>query len=41
MAAIASVKRELGGKWATLMVIGQCVIAWLAAFAVYQIGMFL
>ena len=41
VAAIASVKRELGGKWATLMVIGQCVIAWLAAFAVYQIGMFL
>ena len=41
VAAIASVKRELGGKWATLMVIGQCVIAWIAAFAVYQIGMFL
>lgn len=41
VAAIASVKRELGGKCATLMVIGQCVIAWLAAFAVYQIGMFL
>lgn len=41
VAAIASVKRELGGKWATLMGIGQCVIAWLAAFAVYQIGMFL
>lgn len=41
VAAIVSVKRELGGKWATLMVIGQCVIAWLAAFAVYQIGMFL
>ena len=41
VAAIASVKRELGGKWATLMVIGQCVIAWLAAFAVYQIGMVL
>ena len=41
VAAIASVKRELGGKWATLMVIGQCVIAWLAAFAVYQIGMLL
>ena len=40
-AAIASVKRELGGKWATLMVIGQCVIAGIAAFAVYQIGMFL
>ena len=32
VAAIASVKRELGGKWATAMVLGQCVIAWIAAF---------
>ena len=39
VAAIASVKRELGGKWAAAMVIGQCGIAWIAAFAVYQIGM--
>lgn len=39
VAAIASVKRELGGKWAAAMVIGQCVIAWAAAFVVYQIGM--
>ncbi len=39
VAAIASVKRELGGKWAVAMVIGQCVIAWIAAFAVYQIGL--
>lgn len=39
VAAIASVKRELGGKWAIAMVMGQCVIAWIAAFAVYQIGM--
>lgn len=37
VAAIASVKRELGGKWATIMVIGQCVIAWIAAFGVYLI----
>ena len=35
VAAIASVKRELGGKWAIAMVVGQCVLAWLAAFAVY------
>lgn len=41
VAAIASVKRELGGKWAAAMVIGQCVIAWAAAFVVYQIGMLL
>ena len=39
VAAIASVKRELGGKWAAAMVIGQCVIAWIMAFVVYHIGM--
>lgn len=38
-AAIASVKRELGGKWAIIMAVGQCVIAWLAAFVIYQLGM--
>ena len=40
VAAIASVKRELGGKWAAAMVVGQCIIAWIAAFAVYHIGIF-
>lgn len=34
VAAVASVKRELGGKWAAAMVIGQCAIAWICAFAV-------
>ena len=38
VAAIASIKRELGGKWAVGVVIGQCVIAWLAAFVVYLVG---
>ena len=38
VAAIASVKRELGGKWAVGVVIGQCVIAWLAAFLVKIVG---
>lgn len=38
VAAIASVKRELGTKWAVAMVVGQCLIAWIAAFAVYHIG---
>ena len=38
VAAIASIKRELGGKWAVGVVIGQCVIAWLAAFMVYLVG---
>ena len=38
VAAIASIKRELGGKWAVGVVIGQCVIAWLVAFVVYLVG---
>ena len=38
VAAIASVKRELGGKWAAAMVFGQCLIAWVFAFVVYQIA---
>ena len=38
VAAIASVKRELGGKWAAAMVFGQCLIAWGVAFVVYQIA---
>ena len=38
VAAIAAVKRELGGKLAAWMVIFQCLIAWLAAVLVYQIG---
>ena len=38
VAAVASVKRELGGKWAVGVVIGQCVIAWIAAFIVMIVG---
>ena len=41
VAAIASIKRELGGKWAVAVVILQCVIAWIAAFAVHTVGMLL
>ena len=37
IAAIASVKRELGAKWAVSMVIWQCVVAWACAFFVYLI----
>ena len=40
VAAIASVKRELGGKWAVGVVIGQCVIAWAVAFVVHLVGGF-
>ncbi len=39
VAAIASVKRELGGKSAVIMVFGQCAIAWVCAFAVRMAGM--
>lgn len=39
VAAVASIKRELGGKWAAGVVIGQCVIAWLAALLVRCVGM--
>ena len=39
VAAVASVKRELGGKWAVGVVIWQCVIAWIAALIVRLIGM--
>ncbi len=38
VAAVAAVKRELGGKWATAVVFGQCAIAWIVSFLVYQIG---
>ena len=38
VAAIASIKRELGSKWAISVVILQCAIAWIAAFLIYLIG---
>lgn len=39
VAAIASVKRELGAKWAAFIVVFQCAVAWICAFFVYCIGM--
>ena len=39
VAAVASVKRELGGRWALAVVIGQCVVAWICAFVVRIIMM--
>ncbi len=39
VAAIASVKRELGAKWAAGVIFGQCAVAWIAAFVVRMIGM--
>ena len=41
VAAVASVKRELGGKWAIGMVFWQCLIAWIAAIITRGIGMLL
>ena len=38
VAAIASIKRELGGRWAAGVVFWQCIIAWLCAFLVKLIG---
>lgn len=37
VAAIASVKRELGGKWALRMVLLQCIVAWIAAFLTFML----
>lgn len=39
IAAISSIRRELGGKWAVGIVVEQCVIAWLAALIVRSICM--
>ena len=38
VAAIASVKRELGADWAASMVVFQCAVAWVAAFLVCVVG---
>ena len=39
VAAIATVKKELGGAYAVFIVALQCIVAWLTAFAVYRFGM--
>ena len=39
IAAVASVKRELGGRWAAVMVLNQCVVAWAAAFIVRMLAL--
>ena len=41
VAAIASVKRELGGKWALFMIVFQCAVAWVAAFGAYRLALLL
>ena len=37
VAAVSSVKRELGSKWALVVGVGQCVVAWIMAALVYAI----
>lgn len=37
VAAVASIKRELGGKWALAVVICQCVTAWVASWIIYLV----
>lgn len=39
VAAVASVKRELGGKWALFLVVWQCTIAWIVAFIIRLAGL--
>ena len=41
VAAIASIRRELGRGWALFVVFFQCAVAWIAAFIVYQLGLLL
>ena len=39
IAAVTSIKRELGGRWAFFIVLFQCTLAWATAFLVHLIGM--
>ena len=41
VAAIASVKRELGGRWAIGVVVWQCVVAWIVALIVRFVAAFI
>lgn len=37
VAAVAAIRRELGGRMAAIVVVGQCVIAWVVAFCAYHL----
>ena len=39
VAAIAAVKREMGRKWAPVVVVFQCGVAWLVAFVFHLMGL--
>ena len=38
VAAVATIRRELGGKWAFVVVVFQCVVAWICAWFAYLIA---
>ena len=38
VAAVTAIRRELGGKWATIVVVGQCAIAWIVAFIIRAVA---
>lgn len=39
VAAVASIRKEMGTKWALAMVVWQCTVAWIAAFIIRMIGL--
>ena len=39
VAALASVRRELGGRWALGVAVWQVLVAWVAAFLVHGVGL--
>jgi ferrous iron transport protein B len=41
MVAVAAMRQELGTKWMWFSIVGQFVIAWIAAFTVFQVGLLL
>ncbi len=41
VAAVATIRRELGTRWASMIVVFQCIVAWLVAFVIYQLLMLL
>ena len=38
VAAVAAIKRELGGRWAVTVVVWQCAVAWLLVLLVRIVG---
>ena len=39
VAAVAAIRREMGGKWSVCVVLWQCALAWFMALLVHLIGM--